>query len=188
MAKSPEEGMASLIQNLLSKTGKSIDEWVAVAKASGLKKHKELVTLLKTRHGLTHGYANQVAIRSLAADDAPEAGSSELIEAQYGGAEARLRPIYEALATKVRTFGPDVEFAPKKAYVSLRRSKQFGLIQPSTATRVDVGLILKGVKHAGRLELAGSFNAMFTHRVKVASFAEVDSELIGWLRKAYDEA
>ena len=82
MAKPPEEGMAGLIQNLLAKTGKSIDEWVAVAKASVLKKHRELVTLLKTDHGLTHGYAHQVAIRSLAADDAPEAGGSELIEAR----------------------------------------------------------------------------------------------------------
>ena len=72
--------------------------------------------------------------------------------------------------------------------MSLRRSKQFALIQPSTATRVDVGLILKGVEPLGRLEASGSFNAMFTHRVKVGTPAEVDAELIGWLRRAYDEA
>jgi hypothetical protein len=62
------------------------------------------------------------------------------------------------------------------------------LIQPSTATRVDVGLILKGVKPAGRLEASGSFNAMFTHRVRVGGFTEVDAELVRWLRKAYDGA
>lgn len=114
----------------------------------------------------------KVAIR------APTAGSSERVEAQYAGAKTALRPVYEALAVKVRTFGPDVEFAPKKAYASLRRSKQFGLIQPTTATRVD----------AGRLELSGSFNAMVTHRVKVANVADINSEWIGWLRKNYDEA
>ena len=53
--------------------------------------------------------------------------------------------------------------------MSLRRSKQFGLIQPTTATRVDVGLVLKGVAPAGRLEASGSFNAMVTHRVRVAN-------------------
>ncbi len=187
MAKSPEEGMATLIQNLEAKTGKSIDAWVAIARGAKLSKHKEIVAFLKQDHGLTHGYANQVAIRALAAADAPVAGSTDLVEAQYQGAKAAMRPVYEAVVAAVRAFGSDVEFAPKKGYVSLRRSKQFGLIQPAT-TRVDVGLILKGVPAAGRLEESGSFNAMFTHRVRVASVAEVDPELIGWLRRAYDGA
>jgi len=72
--------------------------------------------------------------------------------------------------------------------VSVRRSKQFALIQPSTATRVDVGLILKKTPALGRLEESGSFNAMFTHRVRLASPADVDAELIAWLRQAYDAA
>jgi hypothetical protein len=185
MAKSPEEGMASLIANLEAKTGKSIDAWVAMARAANLPRHKELVAFLKQKHGLTHGYANQVAIRALASADAPSAGSAELVAAQYQGAKGAMRPVYEALVAALRGFGPDVELAPKKAYVSLRRSKQFGLIQPAVS-RVDVGLVLKGVPASGRLEDSGSFNAMCTHRVKVASVKEVDRELIGWLRRAYD--
>ncbi len=39
-----------------------------------------------------------------------------------------------------------------------------------------------------RLEASGSFNAMLSHRVRVNRVAEVDEELIGWLRKAYDSA
>ena len=49
-------------------------------------------------------------------------------------------------------FGKDLEVSPKKTYVSLRRNKQFALIQPSTATRVDVGLNLKGHPVGDRLE------------------------------------
>ena len=188
MAKSPEEGMASLHRNLLEKTGKPIDEWAEIARATGLGKHKEIVTHLKAEHDLPHAYANQIALKALAPAGAPKAGSDELVEAQYAGAKAGLRPIHDALVSSVRAFGPDIEFSPKKAYVSLRRSKQFALIQPSTAKRVDVALILKGVEPLGRLEASGSFNAMFTHRVKVGSLAEVDAELIGWLRRAYDEA
>jgi hypothetical protein len=188
MAKSPEEGMASMIANLEAKTGKSLDAWIAIARGARLSKHKEIVDFLKQKHGLTHGYANQVALRALAAADAPAAGSTDLVEAQYQGPKAAMRPIYDALVAAVRGFGPDVEIAPKKANVSLRRSKQFGLIQPSTATRIDVGLILKGVPAAGRLEESGSFNAMFTHRVRVGKVAEVDRELVGWLRRAYDGA
>jgi hypothetical protein len=188
MAKSPEEGLASLIRNLEEKTGRSIDSWIATARGSGLAKHKEMVEFLKREHGLTHGYANQVAQRALAADTAPAAGSQDLVAAQYQGPKAALRPVYDALVGAVSKFGPDVEIAPKKANVSLRRSKQFGLIQPSTATRLDVGLILKGVPAKGRLEESGSFNAMFTHRVRLGGLAEVDAQLIGWLKKAYDGA
>jgi hypothetical protein len=188
MAKSPEEGMATLLKNLEASTGRSIDEWVATARATGLAKHGQLMAILKNEHNLSHGYANQIALRAVAKDDAPASGSDGLVESQYAGAKAALRPIYEKLIGTVHSFGPDVEIAPKKAYVSVRRSKQFALIQPTTATRVDVGLILKGVEPLGRLEASGSFNAMFTHRVRVASLAEVDAELVAWLRRAYDGA
>jgi hypothetical protein len=75
-----------------------------------------------------------------------------------------------------------------KAYVSLKRKKQFALIQPSTATRLDVGIKLKGVEPSGRLEASGKFNEMVSHRVKVASADEVDAELIAWLKQAYEGA
>ena len=71
---------------------------------------------------------------------------------------------------------------------SLRRSKQFGLIQPSTATRLDVGLVLKGFCTKGRLEASGTFNAMLTHRVRLQTAADVNVELLAWLRQAYDQA
>jgi hypothetical protein len=70
--------------------------------------------------------------------------------------------------------------------VSLRRTKQFGCIQPSTSTRVDVGLNLKGEPHDGRLEK--SANSMFTHRIRVSDTGELDAEVLSWLRKAYDRA
>ncbi len=112
----------------------------------------------------------------------------ELVDNQYSGAKSELRPIYEAIVSAVSDFGDDVEIAPKKAYVSLRRSKQFGLIQPSTKTRVDVGIILKGFEPEGRLEASGSFNSMCSHRVRITDPAEVNAELFNWLKKAYEAA
>jgi hypothetical protein len=190
MAKSnsPEEGMASLLRNLEANTGKSIDVWIATAKATGQTKHGQIVAILKKDHGLSHGYANQIALRALAAAAPPEALTGDPIEALYAGSKAHLRPIHDALAAAIKKFGSDVEFSPKKSYVSVRRSKQFALIQPSTATRVDVGLILKNVPPSGRLEKSGSFNAMFTHRVRLANVVDVDPELISWLRQAYESA
>jgi predicted transport protein len=183
MATTPEEGMATLIKNLEAKTGKSMADWIAIARSSGAAKHKEMVEWLKSNHGLTFGYANQIAQRALAADDAPEAGSEELVDAQFTGAKAAMRPLYELLLQKVKALGNDVEISPKKTCVSFRRNKQFGLVL-ATGQRLDVGIMLKGTLPAGRLEQ--NPNTMVSHRVKVSTAAEIDSELMGWIKQAYD--
>lgn len=187
MAPSPEEMTQSMINNMPEKTGKSLPEWLAIVLASDLSKHGEIVKYLKSEHGMTHGFANLVAheFRAAAADTPPPAGD-DLVEAQYAGAKSALRPIYDALATRITAFGSDVEFAPKKAYVSLRRNKQFGLINPATRTRVDVGINLKDHPGTERLEVITGANNMVSHNVRVTSVDEVDDELIGWLRASYD--
>ena len=188
MAKSPEEQMTSMIAGLKEKTGRSFEDWAKGVRRSGAQRHGEIVKWLKTQ-GVTHGYANLIAHGVLGSDAVSQAGSgTDLVAAQYAGKKAALRPIYDAVVSKVQAFGGDVDLSPKKAYVSLRRSKQFGLVQPSTPSRLDIGLNLKGVPPTGRLEASGSFNAMCTHRVRVESLADVDAELIRWLKKAYESA
>lgn len=188
MAKSPAEMKAAMIAGLQEKTGKSLEAWLKILKSSKLFKHKEFMTLLKSEHGVPHGYANMIALQALQSDSHTATDANALGDAQYSGAKAGLRPIYDAVLASVKKFGKDVEIAPKKAYVSLRRSKQFAMVQPSTATRGDIGINLKSVKPTGRLEAAGSFNAMFSHRVRISTPADIDKELVGWLRKAYDDA
>jgi hypothetical protein len=185
---STDAAIAKMEANILKNTGRAVPEWVKLARGSGLEKHGQIVKWLKDEHALTHGYANLVAHKALKSDAGSAGAETDLVAAQYAGNKAGLRAIYDALARAVAKLGADVELAPKKAYVSLRRAKQFGLIQPSTATRVDVGLNLKGEPPTSRLEASGSFNAMVTHRVRVESVAEVDKELVGWLKLAYDRA
>ncbi len=179
--------MATMLANIPKKTGKPLDEWFKIVAASGITKHGEIVKYLKSEHGLTHGFANVITLRALAAAD-PAAAEVDLVETQYAGAKAALRPVYDALVAVIQGFGSDVEISPKKTYVSFRRKKQFGLAQPSTATRLDVGINLKGVPSQGHLEASGSFNSMVSHRVRIATKEEIDNQLTGWLKRAYDEA
>lgn len=181
-----DKGAETFVANIESKTGKTIAQWLPLARQGG-SKHGDMVKHLKAEHGLSHGYANFIALRALETDEQP-ASVDDAVSAQYAGAKAGLRPIYDKLMAAVQRFGGAVDVAPKKGYVSLRRTKQFACLFPSTATRFDVGLILKGTPPAGRLEASGSFNAMVTHRVRVAGPQEVDQELIAWLRQAYDAA
>lgn len=181
---SPEEMAASMVANLKANTGKTLAQWLKIAKAAGLEKHGQIVKHLKTDHGLTHGYASMVAHEFLQSTSA-HADEVDLIAAQYAGKKADMKPIYDALMAVVSKLGKDVEVAPKKAYVSLRRNKQFALIQPSTATRVDLGLNLKGEPPTERLEASGSFNSMCTHRIRLSSPKDVDAAVKQWLKQAY---
>lgn len=188
MAQSPEEMLKSMLANLPEKTGKSLGEWKELLSKEGLSAHKEIMAFLKRTHGVTHGFANLISQKARAAAAGGAPSEEDLVDAQYSGAKESLRPIYDALAAAVQRFGPDVALAPKKTYVSLRRKKQFALIQPSTKTRVDVGINLKGKEPTSRLEASGSFNAMVSHRVRVTDVAEVDDQLLGWLKEAYEAA
>lgn len=173
-----------MIASLKEKTGRTLEEWKSLIDAKGLTKHSEVIAFLKGDHGISHGYANQIALRHKEVGAPPNEANplDEMFEKR-----ADVRPIYDALVAQLQAFGPDVDLAPKKAYVSVRRKKQFAILQPA-ASRLDVGINLPGEPAGTRLELSGSFNSMVSHRVKVASLAEADDELIGWLRLAYERA
>lgn len=180
---------ATTIRNIEMASGKSFDQWIAIGRKSGKTRHGELVTWLKGEHGLGHGQANLIAHSVFKSDAASMAASGhDLVAEMFAGDKAALRPIYDALMDAILAFGGDIEQAPKKGYVSLRRKVQFATLHPSTRTRFDVGLKLKSVSPSGRLEAAGSWNAMVSHRVRLESADQVDAELVGWLRQAYDGA
>lgn len=187
MSKSPEEMANTMIANMKEKTGKTLEEWVVIAKKTGQEKHGAIVNHLKAEHGMTHGFANLVAHKTLKSD-AGSADDTDLVAAQYSGPKADLKPIYNALIKAIGSLGKDVEIAPKKAYVSLRRNKQFALIQPSTRTRVDLGINLRDEPVTDRLEISGSFNAMVSHRVRLEKPGDVDAAVKRWLEQAYSQA
>lgn len=188
MAATPDAAVRTMINNLPGKTGKSLSQWHTLLAKAGLEKHGEMMKLLKTEHGVTHGFANLIVLKFREQQDGGADSTGDPVNAQYQGAKAGLRPIYEAIIKAVSAFGKDVEISPKKTYVSLRRKKQFALIQPSTRDRIDVGINLKGVAAKGRLEKSGSFNAMVSHRVRISDKKDVNVELKKWLQKAYEEA
>jgi hypothetical protein len=194
----PDDGIAAQIRNIESRYGKPMSEWFALIAGSGLVKHTEVVAMLKAEHGMTHGAAHRVSLlsRQEAAPAAAAGGAAgaaggparDAADELYTGKKAGLRPLHDQVMAVINGFGEDVVVAQKKGYLSIRRRKQFAMLQPSAVGRLDLGLILRGVPAAGRLEAAGSFNALFTHRVRLTSAADIDPELTGWLRAAYQEA
>lgn len=177
---------ATQIANIEKSTGKKLEEWTRIINSSGLSKHGELVNLLKEKHGITHGNANVLVHFAKQSHAGAEGNDTDWISEQYRGKE-NLKPWYDKIMNDVGQFGPDIEIAPKKTYVSLRRKKQFALIQPSTKDRLDVGLNIKGIAPSGIALAAGSWNAMCTHRIKVEEEKMINKELLDWFKKAYDQ-
>jgi hypothetical protein len=179
----PDEAVRTQIRNIETKTGRSMDDWTALVRSSGRAKHGEVTTWLKAEHGLTHGDANRVALTALRGPAAPEGDA--LVDTIYRGPKATLRPLHDRVVEVARGFGGDVELAPKQAYVALRRAKQFATVGPASGGRLEIGLNLKGVEPAGRLEPT---TGTCTHRVRLANPAELDDEVVAWLREAYQQA
>lgn len=175
------------IANIEKNTGKTLQQWIGITNKSGLAKHGELVSFLKEKHGFTHGNANVVVHFAKQSHAGAAENSDDLIIEQYKGKE-NLKPWYDKIMSEINKFGKDVEVAPKKAYVSLRRKKQFALIQPSTKDRLDVGLNIKGVAPSGNVEEGAKWNAMCTHRIRIENEKAVNKDLINWIKQAYDQA
>src|SRR5258708_20389240 len=168
----------------------SLGEWIALVKESGLTKHTEIVAMLKSQYGMSRGSAHRVALKACEADaasivKAAEASGRDPVSELYSGKKAGLKPLHDALMTAITAFGNDIELAPKKGYLSLRRKRQFAMIQPTTAARIDLGLILKEIPTTARLESSPTFNALFTHRVRVSTIDDVDAQVISGLKQAY---
>ena len=181
----PETMGQAILRNLPAKTGKTLDEWVELVRLEAPQERRGRVDWLKSVHDLGHVTAEQIVgsmepLTAVVSDD-------ELIAAQYAGDKAALRPLYEEIAAIVAGLGSDVTLEARQTYVSLQRGRQFGLVQPSTRTRIDIGLRLPGVAATERLQPSGNFGSgTITHRVALSSAADVDAELTGWLRSAYD--
>ena len=175
-----------MIENLYKNTGKTLAQWIETVKAQNIAKHGEIIKYLKENHAFTHGFANLVAHKAKETDAGSAENQDELITRQYGGKE-HFKAVYDRLLSEIRTFGNDIEVAPKNAYVSLRRKKQFAILNPATKTRFEIGLNLKGQETTEKLE-AEKPNAMCSHKLSISGLQDIDQEVIGWLKKAYDAA
>ena len=182
-----DKATQTMIDNLYINTGKSLEQWIEIVNTENFAKHGEIIKFLKEGFGLSYGFANLVAHKAKGSDAGSADDQDELITKQYVGKEHFI-PVYQKIMAEIEKFGCDFEIAPKNAYVSLRRKKQFALLQPATKTRFEIGIILKGQESQGKLEKINTANAMCSHKINVSDVNDIDGEVIDWLKKAYENA
>ena len=182
------------IDDLPGKTGRSLDEWMKFIKKSGPKTEKERRDWLKAEHGLGTNAASWLAERAEGKggeDDDPDAylrAAEGYVENMFAGPKQSLRPMYDALLKLGLSIGKDVKACPCQTIVPLYRKHVFAQIKPTTQTRIDMGFALKDLKASGRLIDTGGFakKDRITHRIAIASLADINDEVKRWLQYAYE--
>lgn len=185
-----DKALATQIRNIEARTGLGIAALQQAVAASGLAKHADKRSWLMAQHGLGYGDANTVVALAAQAAVPPAAQADDPLALIYTGAKAHLRALHEHLVAQLDAFGP-YEKAAKKSTVSLRRKKQFALLGPATKDLLEVGINHKALpvdaRQPPRLKVMPA-GGMCQYSVRLGSVQEVDAELLGWLRAAYDAA
>jgi predicted transport protein len=181
-----DKATETMIENLHKNTGKTLEQWIDIVNSQNFAKHGEIIKFLKDTHGLTHGFANLIAHKAKGSDAGSAENQDDLITKQYQGKE-HFKPIYDKLISEIQTYGKDIEIAPKNTYVSLRRKKQFAILNPATKTRFEIGINLKGQEPKGKLE-AEKPNSMCSHKIKIAEIKDIDKVVFEWIKTAYENA
>jgi hypothetical protein len=182
----PRTIMGPMADSLEATTGRSVEDWLVIVRGLDLQRHGEILAALKRDHGLTHGYANLLA---LVATGYGQQGEAELVEGLFTGPRAGLRPLYDRTLEIATGMGNDVAIAPKKTMVSFRRTKQFACFTPMSAKRVDLGVNLRGDladEAVGVARLRPTPGGMASHVFAITTPEEIDDEVIAWIRRAYD--
>src|SRR5437588_2395575 len=186
----------SVVAKMKEKTGRTLDEWIALVNKHGPATEKERREWLKREHQLGTNYAAWIAERANgkgAEDSDPDAylrAADRYVNGMFAGTRAQLRPIYNELLKVALSVAEDVKACPCKTIVPLYRKHVFAEIKPSTRTRIDFGLAL--AKFQGELperliDTGGlAKKDRITHRFAITSLADIDVEVKRWLKTAYD--
>lgn len=189
---SPHAGFAmeeASIAKLQAKTGKTLEQWIAIIKKSGPSTEKERREWLKTEHGFTTNYAWFVAERagdnrSLLEKYDPDT----MVEDIFAGPKAAFKPVYDAILAFGFKLGKDVKVCPCKTMVPFYRKHVFAQVKVPNRSRLDLGFALKDTPVRGRLIDTGGFakKDRITHRIEIVALADFDDEAKKWLRFAYE--
>jgi Family of unknown function (DUF5990)/Domain of unknown function (DUF5655) len=169
---------------LLTRTGADVQAWKRRAADAGIADEQALRSWLAGQ-GVT-GYAQALLVwEGFGYPDFMTAGADELIEAQYAD-RPQLRPVFDAVLAALPALG-QVTVQARKTLVSLVGPRRtFAVVQATTKSRVDLGLRLDNSKPGGRLLAARDIGAA-NLRIALTGPGDIDDEVLGWLRRAYDE-
>ena len=187
-ANSPNDMMSAVTESMRERTGRTVEEWVAVVKAGGLDPldQKAVRKWLKSEHGILQNSRWAIADAAARAAGWKRPANDEYVAGQYSGAKEGLLPIFTRIREIVEAFGEDIRMEGRSTYIPFTRRRQFAAVQAATRARVDVGVRFTDAPASDLLVRADS-PGQATHRFSLSSVDDVTPEVVTLLRLAYGQ-
>ena len=188
MPQTPDEMLSAVSQSLAARTGRSLEQWVDLVRASGLDPLDQNAVRgwLRREHGVPQNSQWAIADAAARAAGWVRPTVSEYVDRQYAGAKAALRPVYEALAAAITELGDDVIVEGRGTYIPFVRGRQFAAVAAATRDRVDLSLRFTDPPASARLRPGGG-PGQATHTVSLQAVQDVDDEVRHLLAAAYQQ-
>jgi len=181
----PKAYVEKMIATLKERTGKSMEEWLAEVRETLPAEKKGRVKWLKETYGMGQNTAMLILGHLEDGGEQMRGEAPSLVDAQYTKENAALRPVYDDLAARIQALGADVAVRPCKTYVPFYRHKTFVSVRPFKG-KLHIGLAVpEGTEHQ-RLSPIEKGSERIKVEAVVTALAEIDDELMGLIRQAYE--
>ncbi len=180
-----QKWFASVRASLERDTGKTMAEWVAIARICPEPGHRARLKWLKDNHGLMQNRASQVLSEAFGST-AAWSGPGALIDALW--IDPASRAIFEAIDARAGAL-PGVIRTARKGYTAWSRQVQFAAARPVRGGKAMLGLAV-GPELDARLEAPRNetWSERLRARIALASPGDVDDTLAALLRSAWERA
>lgn len=186
-------------RELKEKTGRTLEQWCRLLNKQRSDDGEHLdraarIAFLKSHHAINANSAWWIADRSLgelhpwdSTEEGYLAKCPEVVDAQFAGGKAHLRPIGDALLDLCRACGPDVGISPCETIIPAYRTHVFAQVSVPNRKVVRLSLALKGERFTKRLIDTGGTakKDRLTHRIDIASLDEIDRTVESAIIRAY---
>ncbi|MBP8942400.1 MAG: DUF4287 domain-containing protein [Saprospiraceae bacterium] len=188
MAKTSGEFEQEFIQSAKEKTGKSLEQWLPVVKASGLTKQMEITNWLKSSHELNHMQASLLAGLYLNHGMPVYQNESSLLDNQFIKSE-QMRPLFEVVSRKIMSLFPDAQLIPKKTYLSFTATREFAAINIKPK-EIRLGVDLGDQAFDDTLQKSKLTGPMprISHMVVLTDIGQFDKKVISFLQASFDRS
>ena len=180
--------MSAVRESMAERTGRSLEQWVELVQGSGVDPldQNAVRRWLKDVHGVKQNSQWTIADAAARAAGWERPTVEQYIDGQYAGKKAGLRPVFDAVRAAAEALGDDVVLEGRATYTPFVRTRQFAAAAPATASRLDLGLRFVDPPASDRLRPATA-PGQATHKVALTTADDVDDELRGLLRAAYEQ-
>ena len=168
--------MAAVTTSMDHRTGRSLDEWVALVREAGPDPldQRAVRAWLRDVHGVPQNSQWAIADAAATAAGWQRPDVDGYTDALYTGAKAHLRPIHDAIVTLAEGLGDDARREGRGTYIPVVRKTQFVAVAPGPRDTVRVGFRFRDTAPDDeRLSPAKGF-AQATHWLHLAADADED--------------